>query len=100
MFGLLLQTFWAKNPCKKSADSTLDMVIYYIGTFYRAQQNLSLLHKIGRRSAEKNSPFFSTCVFYSSTKISMVTTTPRASEVTQKLGALKVIQTNTKRAQF
>jgi hypothetical protein len=33
--------------------STLDKVIYCIGTFRRAQQNLSLLDKIGWRSAEK-----------------------------------------------
>jgi hypothetical protein len=29
-----------------------------LGHFYRAQQNLSLLHKIGWRSAEKIRPFF------------------------------------------
>jgi hypothetical protein len=37
---------------------TLDKVIYYIGTFYRVQQNLSLLHKIGWRSAEKTAVCF------------------------------------------
>jgi hypothetical protein len=45
MLGLLLQTFWAKKPCKKSAD------------LHPRQGNL-LLHKIGWRPAEKNSPVF------------------------------------------
>jgi hypothetical protein len=34
MFELLLQTFWVKKTLVKSLlISTLDMVIYYIGTF-------------------------------------------------------------------
>jgi hypothetical protein len=33
MFDLLLQTFWAKNLVKSLLISTLDKVIYYIGTF-------------------------------------------------------------------
>jgi hypothetical protein len=64
MFELLLQTVWAEKTLVKSLlISTLDKVIYYILTFYRAQQNLFSLHKIGWRPAEKNSPVFSTCVF-------------------------------------
>jgi hypothetical protein len=42
-----------KNLVKSLLISTLDEVIYYPGTFYRAQPNLSLLHNIGWRSAEK-----------------------------------------------
>jgi hypothetical protein len=33
MFELLLQTFWAKKLVKNLLISTLDKVIYYIGTF-------------------------------------------------------------------
>jgi hypothetical protein len=33
MFELLLQTFWEKNLVKSLLISTLDKVIYYIGTF-------------------------------------------------------------------
>jgi hypothetical protein len=37
MFELLLQTFWAKKILVKSLlISTLDKVIYYIGTFLQA----------------------------------------------------------------
>jgi hypothetical protein len=51
--------FWAKkNLVKSLLISTLDKVIYYIETFYRAQQNFSSLRKIGWRSAEKNLPVF------------------------------------------
>jgi hypothetical protein len=49
---------WATKPCKSLLISTLDKVIYYNGTFYRAQQNLSSLHKIGWRPAEKIALFF------------------------------------------
>jgi hypothetical protein len=45
--------FGQKTLVKSLLISTLDKVIYYVGTFYRAQQNLSLLHKIGWRSGEK-----------------------------------------------
>jgi hypothetical protein len=39
--------------------STLDKIIFFKGTLFRGLQNLSSLHKIGRRSAEKNYlPFF------------------------------------------
>jgi hypothetical protein len=66
MLAQVLEIFWEeKNPVKSLLISTLDKVIYYIGTFYRAQQNLSSLHKIGWRSAEKNSPaFFNKRVLY------------------------------------
>jgi hypothetical protein len=54
-----------KSLVKSLLISTLDKVIYYIGTFYRAQQNLSSLHKIGWRPAEKNLPvFFNMRVLY------------------------------------
>jgi hypothetical protein len=42
--------FWQKNPLLMS---TLHKVISYKRTFYRAQWNLSLQHKIGWRPAEK-----------------------------------------------
>jgi hypothetical protein len=35
MFELLLQTFWAKNLAKSLLISTLDKVIYFIGTFLK-----------------------------------------------------------------
>jgi hypothetical protein len=61
MLELLLQTFWAKKPLQKSLlISTLDKVIYYIGTFL---QGSTKPHKTGWRPAEKSHPFFSTCVF-------------------------------------
>jgi hypothetical protein len=55
-----------KKPCKKSADlhPKQGNLCTTQKHFYRAQQNLSLPHKIGCRSAEKNgeaeknSPFF------------------------------------------
>jgi hypothetical protein len=57
--------FGQKNLVKSLLISTLDKVIYYIGTFYRAQQNLSSLHKIGWRSAEKKfARFFNMRVLY------------------------------------
>jgi hypothetical protein len=62
MFELLLQTFWAKKPYKKSADlhprqGNLHTTLEH---FYRAQQNLSSLRKIPRveTSWKRNSPFF------------------------------------------
>jgi hypothetical protein len=58
-FAMALQTFLAKKPSRSLLISTLDKIIYYKGTFYRAQQNLSLQHKIGWRPAEKKSPLFS-----------------------------------------
>jgi hypothetical protein len=60
MFELLLQTFWAKKLVKSLLISTLHKVIYYIGTFLQGSKNLSSLHNIGWRPAEKNRPFFST----------------------------------------
>jgi hypothetical protein len=45
MFELLLQTFWEKNLIKSLLISTLDMVIYYNGTF----TGLSAVHKRRRR---------------------------------------------------
>jgi hypothetical protein len=63
MFELLMQTFWAKkNFVKSLLISTLDKAINYIGTFLQGSKILSLLHKIGWRSAEKIT-LFSTCVF-------------------------------------
>jgi hypothetical protein len=47
-----------KNLVKSLLISTVYKVIYFIGTFYRAQQNLSSLHKIGWRSAEKIAHIF------------------------------------------
>jgi hypothetical protein len=38
--------------------SSLDKVIYYIGTFLHGSTKFSLIHKIGWRSAEKNLPVF------------------------------------------
>jgi hypothetical protein len=56
MFELLMQT--KKNLVKSLLISTLDKVIHYIGTFLLGSKNISLLHKIGWRSAEKISHFF------------------------------------------
>jgi hypothetical protein len=67
--------FGGKTVCKKNGlISTLDKVIYFKGTFFTGLQNLSSLHKIGWRSAGKNSPFFSNMLLleYLATKISMV----------------------------
>jgi hypothetical protein len=60
MFELLLQTFWAKKKHVKSLlISNLDKVnLLHWKHFYRALQNLSSLHKIGLRPAEKKSPVF------------------------------------------
>jgi hypothetical protein len=44
-----------KTLAKSLLIPTLDQVIYYIGTFL---QGSTKLHKIGWRSAEKNSPIF------------------------------------------
>jgi hypothetical protein len=70
MFALVQQTFFGKNLVKSMMISTLDKVIYYKGTFYRAQWNLSLQYKIGWRPAEKNCRFFQHAS--SSTKIFMI----------------------------
>jgi hypothetical protein len=71
----VLQTFWAKKPCKKSADlhPRQGNLLHTLEHFYRAQQNLSSLHKIGWRSAEKNLPVFFQHAS-SRSKISMATT--------------------------
>jgi hypothetical protein len=72
-FELVQQTFLAKNLVKSLRISALDKVIYICTTkehFYRAQQNLSLQHKIGWRPAEKNLPLFQHVS--SNAKISMV----------------------------
>jgi hypothetical protein len=53
-----------KKLVKSLLISTLDKVIYYIAAFYRAPQNLSLLHKIGWGSAGKKFALFRTCFFY------------------------------------
>jgi hypothetical protein len=60
MFELLLRTFWAKNLVKSLLISTLDKVIYNIGTFLQGSTKplFTSLHKIGWRAAEKNSPVF------------------------------------------
>jgi hypothetical protein len=59
MFELLLQTFWAKKLIKSLLISTLDKVIYYIGTFLQGSTKpIASLHKIGWRPAEKNLPIF------------------------------------------
>jgi hypothetical protein len=59
MLALDLQIFLGKEHIVKNRlISTLDKIIYYKGTFYRAQRRLSLTHKIGWRPAEKNSPVF------------------------------------------
>jgi hypothetical protein len=67
-FALVQQTFLAKkNPCKKSADlHPIQGNLLQKEHFYRAQQNLSLQHKVGWRPAEKKFQHAS-----SSTKISM-----------------------------
>jgi hypothetical protein len=57
-----------KIPCKKSADLHHrhgNLCTYNIGTIFRAQQNLSFLHKIPRPeiSRKKIRPLFSTCYF-------------------------------------
>jgi hypothetical protein len=64
MFELLLQTFWAKKPCKKSADlhprqGNLLHWNIFIGL------NKTSLHftKYSEDQLKKNRPFFSTCVF-------------------------------------
>jgi hypothetical protein len=57
MFALVQQTFLAKNLEKNLLISTLDMVIYLIGTFFQGSKNLPLQYKIGWRSAEKNALF-------------------------------------------
>jgi hypothetical protein len=63
MLAQVLQIFLGKEHLVKNwLISTLDKVIYYKGTFYRAQQNLSLLHKIGWRPAEKKFAVFFNCV--------------------------------------
>jgi hypothetical protein len=71
MFALVQQTFWQKDLVKSLLISTLDKVIYYKGTFYSAQQNLSLQPIKGWLSAEKNAIFQDAS---SNTKISMGTT--------------------------
>jgi hypothetical protein len=52
-----------KHIVKNRLISTLDKVFYFKGTLFRGLQNLSSLHQIGWRSAEKISPFFKTCFF-------------------------------------
>jgi hypothetical protein len=47
-----------KNLVKSLLISTLDEVIYHIGTFLQGSTNLSSLHKIGWRPAAKNLPIF------------------------------------------
>jgi hypothetical protein len=47
-----------KKLAKSLLISTLGKVIYYIGKFLQGSTNLSLPYKIGRRSAENNSPVF------------------------------------------
>jgi hypothetical protein len=58
VFELLLQTFWAKKPCKKSADLHPRQGNLLQRNILQAQQNLSLLLKIGWRTTEKNLPVF------------------------------------------
>jgi hypothetical protein len=59
MFELLLQTLLAKNPCKKSADvHPRQGNLLHWNIFTGLYKNLSSLHKIGWRPAEKNSPVF------------------------------------------
>jgi hypothetical protein len=47
-------------PCKKRLIFTLGKVIYFKGIIFHGStyKNLSSLHEIGWRSAEKISPFF------------------------------------------
>jgi hypothetical protein len=61
-----LQTFWAKKILVKSLQiSTLDKVIYYIGTFLQGSTKTSHHYrKWGGDQLKKIRPFFSTCVFY------------------------------------
>jgi hypothetical protein len=54
MLALVLQIFLGKEHL---VISTLGKVIYFKGTIFSSQQNLSSLHKIGWRSAEKDLPF-------------------------------------------
>jgi hypothetical protein len=57
MFELLLQTFWAEKTLVKSLHiSTLHRqgnLLHWMEHFYRAQQKLSSLRKIGWRPAGK-----------------------------------------------
>jgi hypothetical protein len=58
MLAQILQIFFGKEHLvKNQLISTLDKVIYFKGTIFQGLQNLSSLHKIGWRSAEKNRPF-------------------------------------------
>jgi hypothetical protein len=64
MLALVLQIFLGKERLvKNQLISALDKVTYYIGTFYRAQRNLSLLHKIQVGDQLEKLPVFLTCVF-------------------------------------
>jgi hypothetical protein len=62
MLAGLANNLGKERLVKNRLISTLDKV--FKGTFLQGSKNLSLLHKIGRRPAEKIGPFFSTCVFY------------------------------------
>jgi hypothetical protein len=54
MLAQVLQIFWGKEHLVKNRlISTLDKVIYFKEKKIRDLQNLSSLHKIGWRSAEK-----------------------------------------------
>jgi hypothetical protein len=59
MFELLLQTFWAKkNLVLCLLISTLDKVIYYIGTFLQGSTKplFTSQNRVETRPAEKNNP--------------------------------------------
>jgi hypothetical protein len=59
MSAQVLQIFWGKEHLEKNRlIFTLDKVIDLKGTIFCGLQNVSSLHKIGWRPAEKNSPVF------------------------------------------
>jgi hypothetical protein len=58
MLAQVLKIFLGKEHLVKNRlISTLDKVIYFKGTIFCGLQNISSLHKIGWRSAEKILPF-------------------------------------------
>jgi hypothetical protein len=64
MFAVVQQTFLEKKPGKKSADlHPRQGNLIQSNNFSAVNKNLSSLHKIRRRSAEKNSPIFQTRFF-------------------------------------
>jgi hypothetical protein len=58
MFELLLQTFWAKKLVKSLLISTLDKVIYYIGTFLQGSTKPLFTSQNRGRPSEKKFALF------------------------------------------